>query len=299
MNGVLADLYIYDLDTKIIRRLTDSSFDISRIDWSPDGKWIWFDSESMAEGGVYEETSMYVIDANNDAVQRPQAVISGLWNEGLGWVKSDLYFLLTQSEGCCGPHDFRYFSVSTMQPFNLWGPSMAGYAIDPKNGILAISNAPEMETQGSFLVDLNGKSVKFSDGIFWEIVYRGGQNSEFLGFDGSKVMGISANGMLTQISDKPFENAIISPDNRLFVLYHAYNQVIGMDLFSESDQFIKTISERDVSTVIWRPDSKGLIFIADGLFYYAIPDGNQFLIDSCAPKGCGYWYSESDFVWLP
>jgi hypothetical protein len=299
INGDLTDLYIYDLDKGSIRQMTNLSIKINEIDWSPDDKWILLNSLSMMEGGVYQKTSIHIVDPHGTAMQKPEAIITGLWLEGLGWVGPESYLIFTQSEGCCGPYGFGYFNASTKQEIELWGSAVTGYAMDPNKGVLAIGSAPEMEINGSYLVRLNGEKIKISEDIFWTLVYRGGIDSEFLGFDGIKVMAISPDGLLTHVSDKAFQKAGISPDGKAFVLYEAYKKVIGMDLFSEHNKFVKTISDKKVSGVIWRPDSKGLVFIADGLYYYEIAGGDTFLLDACEPQGCSYWYFEDNFVWLP
>jgi len=44
MDSQMTELYVYDMQTKIIKRMTNDSVNIWRMDWSPDTKWIWFES---------------------------------------------------------------------------------------------------------------------------------------------------------------------------------------------------------------------------------------------------------------
>lgn len=293
------DIYIYHLDTKKLEQWTHITRDIRSMDWSPDGKWIWFHCVLSVKGG-YETSEIYLVNYD-DSQPKEILVESGKWSEGLGWVTPDRYLLSTGSDGCCGSYDFRYYSAKSNTLVSLWKPSAASFAIDSDHGLLAVSNAPEMELQGSFLVDLNGNSTKFYDGILWNLIYRGGKTSQFLGFPGQQVVAIGEDGSINQVTDKDFEQASVSPDRRWFVLYHAYERVVGMDLFSENDQFKRTVSEKDVSSVLWRPDSNGLFFhvYEDGWYYVDIPDGQPVAVDTCVAEKCEFLPSADDSVWLP
>ena len=49
MDGLSSDLYLYDVETKTIRRLSSGDQELQWIDWSPDGKWIAFFSDASGE----------------------------------------------------------------------------------------------------------------------------------------------------------------------------------------------------------------------------------------------------------
>lgn len=81
------------------------------------------------------------------------------------------------------------------------------------------------------------------------------------------------------------------------MLFNDYDKETGMDLFSETNEFMRTISVQDAQPVAWRPDSNGLFYITDALYYIEFPNGEPFLIDTCGPEGCKYRYNETSFIW--
>jgi len=288
------DLYVYDMQENVIHRLTDNLRKIDFVKWSPDGKWIWL--ENSEPEGSYSKTFFYTLQAANLVVLRPKAILEDRWNVNEGWVSSNEYFLVNSSEGCCGPNNLRYINVETGQETVLWDTYAIGYAIDPEQLSIAVSAAPEADLQGSYIVDWSGNRKKISDKL-WALAFRGGVNSRYVGFDGEKVVTITQDGSIKQISEKPFYNLSVSPDWKWFVLYDESKNISGIDLYSEDDQFVKTITEQMAFPVAWLPDSSGLFYMANNLYYASIPDSKPTLIEECNLNQCRYWIDETAFIW--
>lgn len=288
------DLYLYDLEQDDVRRLTDDLQSIEYVEFSPDGKWIWF--ENSKPEGAYSITYFYALQIEKLDIQSPKAILDSRWNINEGWVSLNEYFLVNASEGCCGENNLRYINVESKQETVLWKSFTTGYAIDPENQSIVVSAAPESDPQGLYLVDWNGKSKKISDRM-WLLAFRGGTKSRYVGFDGGKVVTISQEGAINQISEKPFYSLSISPDQTWFVLFDKNNKALGIDLYSGNDQFIKTITTENAFPVAWLPDSSGLFYIADNLYFVNIPDGETVMIEECNKDECGYWIGESAFTW--
>jgi hypothetical protein len=270
------DLYLYDMKEDVIQRLTDNLRKIDYVEWSPDGKWMWL--ENSEPEGSYSKTFFYTLQADNLVIQRPKALLEDRWNINEGWVSSNEYFLVNSSEGCCGPNNLRYINVETGQETVLWSTYTIGYAIDPEQLFIAVSAAPEADLQGSYIIDWSGNRKKISDEL-WALAFRGGVNSRYVGFDGENVVAITQDGSIKSISEKPFYNLSVSPDKRWFVLYDESNNTSGIDLYSEDDEFVKTISEQAAFPVAWLRDSLGLFFMTDNLYYISVPDGEPILIE--------------------
>ena len=288
------DLYVYDLQEDVLHRLTDNLQIIDFVKWSPDGKWIWL--EKSEPDGSDSKSFFYTLRADNLAIQNPKAILEDRWNVNEGWVSSNEYFLVNSSEGCCGENNLRYVNVESGQETVLWRSFTTGYAIDPEKLLVAVSAAPEADLQGLYLVDWVGTHQKISDGL-WLLEFRGGTTSRFIGFDGEKVVTIAQDGSIKQISEKPFYNLSVSPVKTWFVLYDKANNTSGIDLHSEDDQFVKTISEQAAFPVAWLSDSSGLFFMAKNLYYISIPNGEPILIEECNSNECEYWIDETAFVW--
>jgi dipeptidyl aminopeptidase/acylaminoacyl peptidase len=288
------NLYLYDMKNDVIHRLTDNLQKVDSAEWSPDGKWIWL--ENSEPEGSYSKTFFYALQADNLAIQSPKAILEDRWNINEGWVSPNEYFLVNSSEGCCGENNLRYVNVESGQETILWETYAIGYAIDPENLIIAVSAAPEADLQGSYIIDWSGNHKKISDEL-WALAFRGGVNSRYIGFDGEKVVTITHDGSIKQISDKPFYNLSVSPDRRWFVLYDETKNTSGIDLYSENDQFVKTITEQVAFPVAWLPDSSGLFYMANNLYYVSLPDSEPILVEECNSNECEYWIDETAFVW--
>ena len=288
------DLYLYDLEQDVVRRLTDDLQSIEYVEFSPDSKWIWF--ENSEPEGAYSTTYFYALQTEKLDIQSPKAILDSRWNINEGWVSLNEYFLVNASEGCCGENNLRYINVESKQEIVLWKSFTTGYAIDPENQSIVVSAAPESDLQGLYLVDWDGKRKKISDGM-WLLVFRGGTNSRYVGFDGEKVVTISQDGTLSQISEKPFYSLSVSPDKTWYVLYDKYKKIPSIDLYSGNDLFIKTISNEKSFPAAWLPDSSGFFYIAQNLYFVSIPDGEPVMIEECEKDECEYWIGESDFIW--
>lgn len=288
------DLYLYDLEQDVVRRLTDNLQNIEHVEFSPDDKWIWF--ENSEPEGANSITHFYALQPEKLDIQSPKAMFDSRWNIDKGWVSLNEFFLVNASEGCCGENNLRYINVESKKETVLWESFTTGYAIDPENQSIVVSAAPESDLQGLYLVDWNGKSKKISDGM-WLLAFRGGTKSRYIGFDGEKVVTISQDGTLSQISEKPFYSLSVSPAKTWYVLYDEYKKIPSIDLYSGNDLFIKTISNEKAFPAAWLPDSSGFFYIAKNLYFVSIPDGEPMMIEECNKDECKYWIGESDFVW--
>lgn len=288
------DLYLYDIDKDIVRRLTDNLQKIEYVEWSLDGQWIWFENSELEVSA--ERTYFYALQSDNLEIQTPKAIFNDRWVINEGWVSSNEYFLVNASEGCCGENDHRYINVETGQETILWETYATGHAIDTERLSLVVSAAPEADLQGSYIVDWAGNHKKISDNM-WLFAFRGGVNSRYIGFDGEKVVTITQDGSIDEISAKPFYSLSVSPNRTWFVLYDEFKHVSGLDLYSENDQFVKTITDKMAFPVAWLPDSSGLFYMANNLYYISIPDGKPKLIEECNLNECGNWVDENNFAW--
>jgi hypothetical protein len=299
IDGPTIDLYIYDLNTRAIQRITNDQLNIWYMDWSPNGDLIWIENATPLEN--VSSKSFEVVRIDDKLIQKPKTLIdTNPWAISDFWISDSLFFLYTIPDGP-GPDYLRYINVNTGITQILWKPTAEGFALDLDKKVLAVSTAEE-EIHGFYIVNWNGQRTKISNDIFLDIVFRGGKDIRFLGFDGKKVTGISGNGKLLPISDKPFGSASISPDGYWYLLYqplnYSFDNLTGMELFSETDQYVRTITDKQAEP-IWRPDSKGFFFLSDSLYYVSIPDGSPERIDDCLPEDCKHTLNKDDFVWLP
>jgi hypothetical protein len=185
----------------------------------------------------------------------------------------------------------------------LWENSVMDFAIDPHSLTLALSTAIESDIHGTFLVNWDGQATKISDDIFWNIEFIDSSTSpQFLGFNSNEVISFTPDGVIGFFDDRVIGNASTSPDGKWFVIYQESDNEYwpngGMILYNSDGEYIRTLATEPAEP-LWRPDSRGLFFLSDSLYYMSIPDGESILVEDCLPKGCTYWFDPGEFVWLP
>lgn len=300
IDGPSSDIYLYDLESKSIQRISNSQYPINHIEWSPDGSWILY--EDSIPWGYYSQINLYVINPYLDVKEDRYPVdISGAFWEGEGWLTDNYYILYGGSDGV-GPFDLRYLNIETQQEKMLWPDLFYDYAYDPENEIMVLSNDPYIVTSpdpfadpGLHFVDLKGNHHQISDEIFERLEFRGGKNSRFIGFNENNIVSIAIDGSII-----PLKEGInydywmsVSPDQRWLVLYN----YTGLDLYSEVDEHVRTISNLNVESVLWRPDSLGLFLIVpDKLYYLSVPEGDLILV---YPQSGSARLWKGATVWLP
>lgn len=288
------ELYVFDIEGKNIRRLTEGLKSIEFLDWSPDGNWLLVSNDAN-EGSASREY-FYAINLFEGNLQIPNSLFDDRYVLREGWFTSSLYFFANSSEGCCGPNSLKFIDITTGDEVDLWEDFATGYAVDKEFQITAVSSAIESDIIGTFFINVDGSTRKISDEILGALAFRGGKQSRFVGFNGNRVVTISVDGLITSISSKSHNRISVSPNGSWFVLFNDYQKNTGLDLFSESDSFVRTISIEDAVPIAWSPESKGLFYLKDDLYYIEIPSGEPILINKCEPKGCGYGYEEN-FIW--
>lgn len=90
MDGPSSDLYVLDMPTQNIRRLSDGIENIRAIDWSPDNKWIMH--ASLLWEGAWAGWNLHFAAADGSAMKS-----RGQMKSFLGWLDKDNYL-----EGECG-----------------------------------------------------------------------------------------------------------------------------------------------------------------------------------------------------
>ncbi len=72
IDGVSSDLYLFDVQTGNIRRLTDEPENIYSVEWSPYGKWILF--ENTIPSYDYIDAVLYAIQPDQSIAKKPKAL---------------------------------------------------------------------------------------------------------------------------------------------------------------------------------------------------------------------------------
>jgi hypothetical protein len=300
IDGPSSDVYLFDVESQSIRRLTADTFNSGYLAWSPDGEWVLY--ENLVPDGVYDYNGpLYAVRATRPS-RYPPPLESSFWWSDRGWL-SDKLLLLTGQGDTGGPYDLRSVDIKTGKTQDLWPDVYEDMAIDPRNALIALSAAPSAYDfaipathleDGLYFVALDGRRRKVSDSVFWSLVYLGPGSPQFIGLDGKDIVAISEDGSTKVIESLQPGQISPSPDGMWFVVFGEN----GMDVVSHSDLSTLVHFKDPVSAVSWRPDSAAFFFLSEGaLSLMSVPAGHDVLVDDCAAAGCqiGSRYS----TWLP
>ncbi len=163
MDGPSSDLYLYDLEAKTIRRMSDGPEEIRWIEWSPDGQWIMHGSNYNTGAGEVYTTHAAALDGS---------VVKTLSQSPAGideWLDNHTFI---QHDGGNGPGADQLASVDVLTGAQKmwWDGSFRAFDIDQKDHLLLLSastrhwpETPENfgKTGGLYLLDLiSGSETK-------------------------------------------------------------------------------------------------------------------------------------------
>ena len=280
IDGLSSDLYLYDVHTQTIQRLSSGDQELQWIDWSPDGKWILHSSVFSAGMGM----TFDIYAASLDSGSAPYLSTNSLYTGIERWVNSHVY-LENDSENGPGQYGLRSVDIETGKVTKLWDGSYFSYEVSA-DGKWVIINAmlpdiaPELYSgndlnflPGPYLIDLatlEKTRIEFpSDEISIDYVafpFALG-NEEFI------LMGVQSPSyfLSTEFELSPLElngaKISISPDRRSWVA------TVGdsLSIYSADNVLTQSISipVSDVNhcDLTWMPDSTGVFLVCQTEIY--------------------------------
>ncbi|HNS60605.1 MAG TPA: hypothetical protein PKK96_06335 [Anaerolineales bacterium] len=292
IDGPSSDIYVYDTDNQLIRRLTDEIENIWGMEWSPNGKRVIY--HATVPGPVDPYNYWYIADLGMNSLQNLSGDL-GYFTGKLGWVteNSFLYVLWNNNHGI-GPRytSVRYVNLENNETKEIWPYGAESIVFDPENDriILTTNGAGDSHPKvGTYLVSLDGSFTKLSDSI-----YRLFEDQEpfkiFFGQDkDDQIYSISPNGEIKLFGQGRGVKPSISPNKKWILNWETSSK---LNLYSDSLQLLNSwgFDEYIYYEVRWNPDSAGVIITTDTKHYYlSIPNGTPTPIE--IP---GYI-----FTWLP
>lgn len=316
IDGPSTDIYLYSMQDKTIRRLTDELQNVGWLEWSPDGKRILYSSD--IPGILYERTTFHVTDLEGKTFSISQEILSKepQWYNMHGWV-SDTLYLLQALRPEPGQEHFRQLvvvNVENGETTEIWPYPTDETAIDTDNQRIVLSfiqysfddpipNAPEA---GTYFVSTKGDRERISGHIFSFVP----DSVQIIGVDSDEGQAyhILSDGSVKRIGAGEWGFVTSSsPDKKWFFLEQREQE--GAYRFSlYDDEYRQTKSwtlNEEVINASWRPDSLGIfLFTSDNIYYLAIPDGEPQLLKVEVPpwscEGCNdIAYKWPEFTWRP
>lgn len=178
MDGPTADLYLFNLDTGSIERLSDENFNVADIHWSPDGQSIiYLTVESFGTGAGLGMDSLWVYDLVSNQSGKLEDVTSG-GEEFMGWY-SPHEFLMHSWNAACEAYNLRRIDIQTGFEDELLGGCFSAFAFNPDNrtGMVSVQqfnqefcNCGEPITMGLYWFE-NGNINKISSEVVYSISF--------------------------------------------------------------------------------------------------------------------------------
>jgi len=261
MEGLSSDLYVYDMKTKAIRRLTSGDQELQWISWSPDGKSIVHGSVFSVGAGMTFDVYAAAVDGTSVRYISTNSLYTGVED----WVDSHTY-IENDSQNGPGNYGLRLIDINTGRITRIWDGSFLGYTIDPNRKWLAVATLES----GLQLINLETlEQITAPDPLP----------------DPPDTFLRTENGEIISLDMQPFETGdrkiSLSPDSKYWAV--AMNQEVKV--FSSDitliDEFSVPAYSGALRNIEWRPDSSGLFLIYEtDLYSMTIPEGIIRLVES-------------------
>jgi Tol biopolymer transport system component len=281
VEGLSSDLYLYDMTTKNIQRLSDDHEELQSIRWSSDGKWI------LHEGGFSTDI---MVEKHISAVAVDDSSVRDLGNVWRSyWLNS--HEILTYRSGI-ERYQLRLVNLDTGNSTEIWEGYFGGYEVDPTGTWVVLdaisSTIPPKDEKPGFvhgsiqLIKLNSfetiQTIHTPDPLLYPL-------DLFLRTNDGKVVGLpGTSGMILASPDQKYWAAVIERDIKI------YDQ--DLNLVTEVSSLFQNMNILDVpwspDDMQWSPDASAL-FLVYGTDIYHIDraSGALSLVEENLPSS--YW----------
>lgn len=278
MDGPSTDLYLYNLKTSRINRLSSGSQNIDFIDWFPGGDQILYSSSYLPCEGDCSTYYVTNLDGSVSKKIKDFDSFSGATSFS-NWSDATMMTVFTRANvtgTCC----LRNFNFENEKQHMLYGGSFQNYAYDPQSNILAISIADNLEniTPGTYFINEEGMR-EVED--FGTVYYLGWPDFPFvLSANETKLLSTSGK---SKIIAADMYAPFASRNNKYIALCDLTwgNTKNGLKVFDNKGNLILEFKNQEVTNVIWRIDSQGLFYVSKNqLYYIGIQEKTPTLIDN-------------------
>lgn len=279
--GVSPDLFIYDTANGSDRQLTNGPGYIGKIFWSPDGKWILFDSIPSAKDGLYPiEETFWAISLDGSQVQKLyMAEFLGPGQGIAGWLDDERFLAHDGVWAVDYRENLRLVDLGTGQVRTLFPGDFLDVTFDPNSGVIYLYLGGDewswfrLTIDDPTLIRIPPEVLSYNV-IRWDADLRlfvASHEQCENGEEGTWV--INSEGEASCLPRQPEIN--LSPDGRWRVVIEE-----GIWVQTAGGEPVGQIGEEETAQVIWRPDSQGFFLAANQTLYFvSLPDLSVTLVD--------------------
>jgi WD40 repeat protein len=296
MDGLSSDLYVYDVNTKKIRRLSSGDQELQWINWSPDGKWILHGSVFWVGEGM----SFDVYAAAQDGSSVPYLSSSSLYGGIENWLDPHEYFE-NDSQNGPGNYGLRFMDIDTGKTKKIWDGSFGSFGADSSGQwVVLTALSPDIDP---YLYD--GSDPNFRPGLYLINLRTMEKTSipypaDEIVFD-YKIFPVHSSQGIFFLSDENLSHEFYLSDSGVVTPYESGHSRISFSphqeylaalqgneirLFSMENVLLKKIplsTGYDLGTfaVSWRPDDSGFFLVgANEIYSVDIEAGKTVLVET-------------------
>jgi hypothetical protein len=282
IEGMTPDLYLFDLETNKITRLTSGETIAHAPEWSPTDDYIVHDAVSGmywgSSGRGYSIQSLWVAFPDGSTPFRlfeSELAPHKGFEHRLGWLSDTVYIASTEPEWC-NQTSLRTVSVTGAPSVPLWDGSFFDAVFDPQSKTVLLfipleeyqwnnPGCPRSESPGFYLLNLETGTKSVVEGFDLErfsnpTISWSSDASLFIIENDKHVYTINPGGEVGYISSNQLGNPHISRDGQYWVMLDLDQYPnSGIVLMIEEGHF-KDIFTEEVGSISWSPDSTHLFF---------------------------------------
>lgn len=287
IDGPSSDIYIFNVENKSTRRLTDDLENVWVIDWSPNGEKILY--QNSTAGLTYTTKNLYVANPHITSAQSPKLIYGGKFWYSYGWINDKHYLVSSGGEGA-SPQIFRYIDVETQKSKVIWPFTAEHIVINAPNEKIILMTIPSgyldnEPEEGTYILSIDGSYSKISNNLF--VFYDGFGKDNVLGWSNDYIYSISLDGQILPIGQSEWNDYVsplASPDSKWVLLSENQNRIALYSIPSFEQQYSWDFIDR-IYSITWRPDSSGIYLSTESsIFYINISNEEITLVDDCQPK---------------
>lgn len=254
MDGPSSDLYLYHIENRTLRRLTDGPEQLTAIRWSPDGQWIWH--SSIAVGfcqGCFGHNYAAAADGS-----RMVTLPGDDSDRFVAWLGPDRYLASEQANGL-GDYHLYEVKVNGQPGRDVWTGKYSAFVLNRTQQRMVIVGAPNRtitpEGVGLYDVDLTtGQFITTSrDYLLPDVANR---------LTRPPVLPCPFGETLIVYPCDPTAASPYAPDGRWRVTPDLTLRTVDGRLL------LPNATQQQAKTIFWRRDSAGFYFLAAGDLYY-------------------------------
>lgn len=296
IDGPSSDIYIYQIESGIIRRLINDLEIVDTIEWSPNGEKILY--TNSIPGRIYNGKTLQIADPESKLIQDPKSIYGGSFWSNHGWLSNNQYLISSSGDGA-PLGNLKILNIENQQFTEIWPHHFEFFAIDKSTQTIIISTIPFSNEStepeiGVYLLSKSGKYTQISQDFF--ALYSGLPDLLFFGITDDQAYSLSLDGNKTLIGKSLWNHPpSVSPDKQWIVLHENEKRITLYSI-----QYEKRGSwgfDGHIYRVFWHPSSIGIFFTSLSYVYYLpVPNGEPHIVYDCSPtEFCG----GISFIWLP